>query len=75
MTPDMHRVHHSIIREETDSNYGFSLSIWDRVFGTYKDQPEAGHDGMTIGLPTCQDRRPTGFVWSILFPFRNSKNQ
>jgi sterol desaturase/sphingolipid hydroxylase (fatty acid hydroxylase superfamily) len=51
VTPDMHRVHHSVLRPETDSNYGFNLSIWDRLFGTYRAQPRAGHDGMIIGLP------------------------
>lgn len=50
VTPDMHRVHHSSRREETDSNYGFSLSLWDRIFHTYRDQPKAGHGLMIIGL-------------------------
>lgn len=48
VTPDMHRVHHSVRRHEHDSNYGFALSIWDRMFGTYIAQPEAGHDDMKI---------------------------
>ncbi len=51
VTPDMHRVHHSILRNETNSNYGFNLSIWDRLFRTYIDQPEKGHNAMTIGIP------------------------
>lgn len=50
VTPDMHRVHHSIIPEETNSNFGFSLPWWDRLLGTYKAQPKAGHEGMTIGI-------------------------
>ncbi len=50
VTPDMHRVHHSIEDHETNSNFGFNLPLWDRLFGTYKDQPDAGHDGMTIGI-------------------------
>lgn len=50
VTPDMHRVHHSVVREETNSNFGFNLPWWDRLFGTYRAQPEAGHEGMTIGL-------------------------
>lgn len=50
VTPDMHRVHHSVIRQETDSNYGFFLPWWDRLFRTYRDQPRYGHEGMTIGL-------------------------
>ena len=50
VTPDMHRVHHSVLRRETDSNFGFNVPWWDRMFGTYRDQPEAGHDAMTIGI-------------------------
>jgi sterol desaturase/sphingolipid hydroxylase (fatty acid hydroxylase superfamily) len=57
VTPDMHRVHHSVLKRETDSNYGFNLSIWDRVFGTYIDQPEMGHDKMTIGINEFRDAR------------------
>jgi len=55
VTPDMHRVHHSSIRAETDSNYGFNLPWWDRLFGTYRAQPELGHEGMQIGLPAFRD--------------------
>ena len=55
ITPDVHRVHHSILRHETNSNYGFNLSIWDRVFGTYIDQPQKGHSAMTIGIPEFRD--------------------
>jgi sterol desaturase/sphingolipid hydroxylase (fatty acid hydroxylase superfamily) len=50
VTPDMHRVHHSVIPNETNSNFGFNLPWWDRLFGTYRDQPQAGHEGMTIGI-------------------------
>ncbi|MHB8255953.1 MAG: sterol desaturase family protein [Acidiferrobacterales bacterium] len=50
VTPDMHRVHHSIEDHEANSNFGFNLSLWDRLFGTYKDQPDAGHDSMTFGI-------------------------
>lgn len=50
VTPDMHRIHHSIIPEETNSNFGFNLPWWDRLLGTYKAQPKAGHEGMTIGI-------------------------
>ncbi|MDF1856942.1 sterol desaturase family protein [Pseudooceanicola sp.] len=69
VTPDMHRVHHSVRRTEHDSNYGFTLSIWDRLFRTYVAQPEGGHDGMTLGL-TWQDDRPTRLGWSLWLPFR-----
>ncbi|QIE46669.1 sterol desaturase family protein [Pseudohalocynthiibacter aestuariivivens] len=71
VTPDMHRVHHSDIRAEHDSNYGFALSIWDRMFGTYIPQPAAGHDGMTIGLQ-WQDDRPSKLGWSLWLPFRKN---
>lgn len=71
VTPDMHRVHHSVLRHETDSNYGFALAIWDRIFGTYKDQPDAGHEDMVIGLPNWQDEKPTKLLWTLALPFRN----
>ncbi|TMV03275.1 sterol desaturase family protein [Ruegeria sediminis] len=69
VTPDMHRVHHSLLRKEHDSNYGFALSIWDRMMGTYVAQPGKGHDDMTIGLE-WQDDRPTRLGWSLSLPFR-----
>lgn len=68
VTPDMHRVHHSVHRAEHDSNYGFALSIWDRIFGTYVAQPKAGHHEMTIGLQ-WQDERPSRLGWSLRLPF------
>ena len=68
VTPDMHRVHHSVHRHEHDSNYGFALSIWDRMFGTYIPQPEAGHDDMQVGLE-WQDDRPSRLGWSLSLPF------
>lgn len=68
VTPDMHRVHHSVHRYEHDSNYGFSLSIWDRIFGTYIAQPKAGHDEMQVGLE-WQDDRPSKLGWSLALPF------
>jgi len=55
VTPDMHRVHHSVLPHETNSNFGFNLPWWDRLFGTYRDQPEKGHDGMTIGIDLFRD--------------------
>ena len=55
VTPDMHRVHHSHLEHETNSNFGFNLSIWDRLFGTYRDQPDEGHEGMVIGIDTFRD--------------------
>ena len=50
VTPDMHRTHHSILRRETDSNFGFNFPWWDRLFRTYRAEPEAGHDGMILGI-------------------------
>ncbi|VAW12743.1 Fatty acid hydroxylase family (carotene hydroxylase/sterol desaturase) [hydrothermal vent metagenome] len=70
VTPDMHRVHHSVIREETDSNYGFNLSVWDRVFRTYRPQPRLGHIDMVIGLKPYRDEKPANLIWSLLLPFR-----
>lgn len=55
VTPDMHRVHHSVEDDETNSNFGFNLPWWDRLFGTYKPQPRAGHEGMTIGIDHFRD--------------------
>lgn len=69
VTPDMHRVHHSIIVPETNSNYGFFLSLWDRLFGSYIDQPKMGHDKMTIGLEEYQDDKPASLLWSLKIPF------
>jgi sterol desaturase/sphingolipid hydroxylase (fatty acid hydroxylase superfamily) len=57
VTPDMHRVHHSTVKRETNSNYGFNLSIWDRMFSTYIDQPEMGHDKMSIGIAEFRDAK------------------
>ena len=69
ITPDMHRVHHSVIRRETDSNYGFNLPWWDRLFGTYQAQPHHGHEAMTIGLHQWRDQHRLGF-WALLaIPF------
>jgi len=73
VTPDMHRVHHSAVRAETDSNFGFSLPWWDRLFGTYKPQPEAGHDAMTIGLPQFRDPSEQRLDRMLSQPFRREK--
>jgi sterol desaturase/sphingolipid hydroxylase (fatty acid hydroxylase superfamily) len=55
VTPDMHRVHHSVVRRETDSNFGFNFPWWDRLFGTYRPQPQAGHEAMTLGIEQFRD--------------------
>lgn len=70
VTPDMHRVHHSVIIGEHDSNFGFNLPWWDRLFGTYRDQPAAGHEGMTIGLASYRDSRWLTLPWMLAVPFR-----
>ena len=68
VTPDMHRVHHSVHRAEHDSNYGFCLSVWDRIFRTYTPQPKDGHAAMTIGLKKYQIPETKGLIWSLWFP-------
>jgi len=70
VTPDMHRVHHSVIPRETNSNYGFNLSIWDKIFGSYMDQPAEGHDDMTIGLSQYQTDKPSHLLWCLMLPFK-----
>ena len=70
VTPDMHRVHHSVILRETDSNYGFALPWWDWLFGTYRAQPAQGHEGMTIGNSCFLDEKRQGLWWLLLLlPF------
>ncbi|MDC0948801.1 sterol desaturase family protein [Gammaproteobacteria bacterium] len=73
VTPDMHRVHHSIHSEETNSNFGFNLPWWDRVFGTYRRQPRDGHDGMTIGIAQFRQRRELWLHRMLVQPFRRTR--
>lgn len=74
VTPDMHRVHHSVEKDETNSNYGFSLSWWDRLFGTYRAQPRAGHQNMTIGLREYREPKQTTWLPGLLIlPFSGMK--
>lgn len=68
VTPDMHRVHHSVLLQESNRNFGFNLSWWDRLFGTYQAQPSAGHEGMSIGLTGFLDVRYARFWKMILNP-------
>ncbi len=70
VTPDMHRVHHSILPVETNSNYGFNLPWWDRLLGTYRAQPKAGHDNMTIGIEQFRTRRDLWLDRMLLQPLR-----
>jgi sterol desaturase/sphingolipid hydroxylase (fatty acid hydroxylase superfamily) len=69
VTPDMHRVHHSIIPRETNSNFGFNLPWWDRLCGTYHAQPEGGHEGMTIGLKEFRDPGKLTLFRLLIQPF------
>ena len=70
VTPDMHRVHHSVEDDEANSNFGFNLSLWDRLFGTYRDQPRAGHEAMTIGIHRYREPRQVAWLPGILvLPF------
>ncbi|NOZ09628.1 MAG: sterol desaturase family protein [Gammaproteobacteria bacterium] len=70
VTPDMHRVHHSVEDDEANSNFGFSLPWWDRLFGTYRDQPRAGHKGMTIGIHKFRDPKQVSWLPGMLaLPF------
>lgn len=69
VTPDLHRVHHSVVRRETDSNFGFNFPWWDRLFGTYRAQPEAGHLAMTIGLADYRNQKWLQLHWMLLVPF------
>jgi sterol desaturase/sphingolipid hydroxylase (fatty acid hydroxylase superfamily) len=71
VTPDMHRVHHSILRAETDSNFGFNFPWWDRMFGTYRAEPEAGHDRMTIGIEDFRHVAELRLDRMLLQPFRS----
>lgn len=70
VTPDMHRVHHSILSRETNSNFGFNLPWWDHLFGTYRAQPAAGHEAMTIGIEQFRDPRELGLDRMLLQPLR-----
>jgi sterol desaturase/sphingolipid hydroxylase (fatty acid hydroxylase superfamily) len=69
VTPDMHRVHHSVIIHETNSNYGFNLPWWDRLFCSYKDQPSRGHDAMAVGLANYRDPKYLTLCWMLAIPF------
>lgn len=69
VTPDMHRVHHSVIRAEHNHNFGFNLPWWDYLFGTYTATPSKGHDKMTIGLDQYQAKRKQSIFWMLALPF------
>jgi sterol desaturase/sphingolipid hydroxylase (fatty acid hydroxylase superfamily) len=67
----MHRVHHSVEDDEANSNFGFNLSIWDRIFGTYRAQPRGGHEGMTIGIYKYREPKQVAWITGMLtLPFK-----
>jgi sterol desaturase/sphingolipid hydroxylase (fatty acid hydroxylase superfamily) len=72
VTPDMHRVHHSIVYNETNSNFGFNLPWWDRLFGTYRAQPAAGHEAMTLGVDAFRGREDLRLDRLLVQPFRDT---
>lgn len=69
VTPDMHRVHHSVLIRETNSNFGFNFPWWDRLFGTYRAQPAAGHTGMNIGIGPFRTTQQVGLLRLLILPF------
>src|SRR6266700_2825599 len=71
VTPDMHRVHHSIVNRETNSNFGFNLPWWDCLFRTYRPQPEAGYDSMTTGIDRFRDSKELRLDRMLTQPFRD----
>ena len=75
VTPDMHRVHHSDIPAETNSNFGFNLPWWDRLFGTYRAQPRLGHEEMTIGLDTFRESTDLHLHRMLVQPFRRGAGE
>ncbi|MDT8436230.1 MAG: sterol desaturase family protein [Gemmatimonadota bacterium] len=74
VTPDMHRVHHSVHPAETNSNFGFNLPWWDRILGTYRPQPRDGHERMTIGIELFRTRRDLWLDRLLLQPLRGPSN-
>ena len=75
VTPEMHRVHHSVVRREANSNFGFNFPWWDRLMGTYRAQPGGGHLGMTIGLSQFRDTKVDRLHWMLALPFVGSPGE
>ena len=74
-TPDFHRVHHSALPHETNANFGFNLSIWDQLLGTYQAQPEGGHEAMTIGLDMFREERDERIDQMLIQPFKAARGE
>lgn len=70
VTPDMHRVHHSVLAEEQRHNFGFNLSCWDRLLGSYQAQPRGGHQGMCLGLNETNQQQTGSLLWMLKQPFK-----
>lgn len=70
VTPKMHRIHHSVAFDEHNHNFGFSISLWDRLFNTYRDQPRQNYAVMPIGLENYQKSGPERLLWSLQLPFK-----
>jgi len=70
VTPDMHLIHHSVLPEETNRNFGFNLPWWDRLLGTYRPEPQQGYPGLTIGLAQFRDARRLSLPGILLLPFK-----
>lgn len=75
VTPDMHRVHHSVLYDESSSNFGFNLPWWDRLFGTYRAEPRLGHDAMTVGVDAFRSAEDLRLDQLLIQPFRNTPGQ
>jgi sterol desaturase/sphingolipid hydroxylase (fatty acid hydroxylase superfamily) len=75
VTPDMHRVHHSVLYDESSSNFGFNVPWWDRLFGTYRAQPRLGHDAMTIGVDAFRSAEDLRLDHLLIQPFQNTPGQ
>ena len=76
VTPDMHRVHHSVEKDESSRNFGFNLSWWDHLFDTYRQQPRAGHEEMVVGIQNYRELRDvTSIHGLLLLPFRNKPDE
>ena len=73
VTPEMHRIHHSMEAHEANSNFGFNLPWWDHLLGTYRDQPQSGHQGMTVGLRQFRDPQLLTLARILALPFVGDK--
>lgn len=71
VTPNVHRVHHSIHGDEQQQNFGFNLSLWDRLAGCYRAEPRDGHQAMRLGLQEFQGDQPLRLGWSLQLPWRS----